>query len=336
MKILWTVAFVTLALTLPLLLRADDHSQHIQMKKASSESTPEPPAEDDDISMGGKVFPNTVLTTHEGKQVRFFEDLIKGKVVAINFIFTSCGNSCPLETARLKRVQSLLGERMGKDTFFYSISIDPDTDTPEVLAAYRKKFNIGPGWTFLTGSKVDVDNLQRKLGVYVDETNKRKPKQDHMLSIIIGNQKTGQWLKRSNMDNAQVLAHNIEQLHPEQKNRLELQEYTEAPVKIEGYTEGVKLYLTRCMDCHTIGGGDGIGPDLLGVTKIRDREWLTQWIKEPDLMLQGKDPIALTLLNKFQQIPMPNLRLNNADVQAIIEFLYNEDKLGGKEAMKQK
>ena len=100
---------------------------------------------------GEDYFPNIELTTQDGEDVRFFDDLIKDKIVAINFIYTSCPDSCPLETAQLVTVQNILGDRVGKDVFFYSISIDPETDTPEVLKAYREKF--GANWTFLTGNR---------------------------------------------------------------------------------------------------------------------------------------------------------------------------------------
>ena len=74
---------------------------------------------------GANYFPNVPLTNHEGKQVRFFDDLIKDKVVVINFIYTTCPDSCPLETARLVEVQRILGDRVGRDVFMYSITIDP-------------------------------------------------------------------------------------------------------------------------------------------------------------------------------------------------------------------
>src|SRR6516162_10445469 len=95
-------------------------------------------------------FPNVELITQDGKKVHFYDDLIKGKIVAIDLIYTTCQYSCPLETARLAQVQKILGDRVGKDIFFYSITIDPKNDTPAVLKAYAKKFHAGPGWTFLT------------------------------------------------------------------------------------------------------------------------------------------------------------------------------------------
>src|SRR5258705_1642858 len=79
---------------------------------------------------GVQSFTNTPLITQDGKTVRFYDDLIKGKSVVINFIYTQCGDSCPLETAKLAQVQKLLGDRVGKDIFFYSISIDPKRDSP--------------------------------------------------------------------------------------------------------------------------------------------------------------------------------------------------------------
>jgi cytochrome oxidase Cu insertion factor (SCO1/SenC/PrrC family) len=114
---------------------------------------------------GANFFPNIALVSHRGERARFF-DLIRDKVVAVNFIYTSCSDSCPMETARMVEVQKLLGERMGKDVFFYSISIDPEHDTPARLAEYAQTWHTGPGWTFLTGKADDVTYLRKKLGVY--------------------------------------------------------------------------------------------------------------------------------------------------------------------------
>ena len=132
---------------------------------------------------GGDYFPNTLLTDQDGQQMRFFDDMIKGKVVVINFIFTTCSDSCPLETARLRQVQKLLGDRVGKDIFFYSISIDPLSDTPEVLKAYAQRFQIGPGWQFLTGEFADITDLRKKLGLFIEGVDNGRSK-DHNLSLI--------------------------------------------------------------------------------------------------------------------------------------------------------
>ena len=131
---------------------------------------------------GADYFPNVPLVTHEGKTVRFFDDLIKDKVVAINFIYTHCPDACPLETARLREVQKILGDRVGQDVFMYSITIDPEHDTPEVLKQYAEKFQIGPGWLFLTGKKADITLLRKKLGLYNEEEESGNLK-EHNLSL---------------------------------------------------------------------------------------------------------------------------------------------------------
>src|SRR5881397_3738631 len=107
-------------------------------------------------------FLNVALTTHEGKTVRFYDDLIKDKTVLLNFFYTNCVNEavCPLTTANLVRVQKLLAPRVGRDVFIYSISLDPEHDTPNVLAKYARAFEIKPGWLFLTGKPEDKDRSQ--------------------------------------------------------------------------------------------------------------------------------------------------------------------------------
>ena len=91
-------------------------------------------------------FPNIELTDENGKTHRFYDDVIKGKVVALNFIYTKCADVCPVDTAQMRQVAALLGDRLGRDIFFYSISIDPKNDTPAVLRRYKQMFGIGANW----------------------------------------------------------------------------------------------------------------------------------------------------------------------------------------------
>ena len=139
---------------------------------------------------GPDRFLNVTLTTHEGTEVRFYDDLIKGKTVAIDLIYTTCEYACPLETAKMAQVQRLLGDRMGRDIFFYSITIDPEHDTPAVLKEYAERYRAGPGWLFLTGKKTDIDLLSRKLGLYTppDPSNP----DGHVPYLLVGNEATGQ------------------------------------------------------------------------------------------------------------------------------------------------
>src|SRR5260221_1759743 len=155
-------------------------------------------------SWGANYFPNIPLTTQDGKTVRFYDDLLKDKKVVINFIYTRCGDSCPLETARLAQVQRILGDRMGRDIFFYSFSVDPVRDTPEELKTYAEKYHAGPGWLFLTGRKSDIDVVRKTVGLAAHAGENEIT--DHSTSIMIGNTATGQWIRDSSMDNAQYIA----------------------------------------------------------------------------------------------------------------------------------
>ncbi|KJH77316.1 SCO family protein [Pseudomonas sp. ES3-33] len=278
---------------------------------------------------GGDYFPNTLLTNQDGQQVHFFDDLIKGKVVVINFIFTSCSDSCPLETARLRQVQTLLGDRVGKDIFFYSISIDPLSDTPAVLKAYAQRFRVGPGWQFLTGEFDDVTELRHKLGLFIEGVDNGRNK-DHNLSLIVGNQETGRWMKASPFENPWILADQLANTLQNWKQPSIEQSYADAP-QIRPPSTGEELFRTRCASCHSLGPQDGqgigmrsIGPDLIGVTRQRDPAWLSRWIREPDRMLAEGDPIATALFERFEKIPMPNLRLDESSAQAVIDFLTQE------------
>jgi protein SCO1/2 len=108
--------------------------------------------------------PNVELVAHTGQKVRFYDDLIKDKKVVINFIYATCNGICVPVTARLAEVQRLLQGRVGRDIFFYSISLKPEEDTPEVLRRYAEAHQAGPGWLFLTGKPADIETLRRGLG----------------------------------------------------------------------------------------------------------------------------------------------------------------------------
>lgn len=137
--------------------------------------------------------PNVELTTHEGRVVRFYEDLVKGQVVAINFMFTTCGNTCPLITEYMAVAQKALGERMGHRITLLSISLEPEYDTPERLREYRQVRGVAPGWIFLTGRRDDIEFLRRRLGVYdLDPVIDTDPSQ-HAGIVILGNEPQGRW-----------------------------------------------------------------------------------------------------------------------------------------------
>src|SRR5205807_8963139 len=112
---------------------------------------------------GGPTLPNLILRTQDNKPVRFYDDLIKGRTVVISFLFTRCTAICPRTTANLLKVQQALGDHVGRDVFFYSLTLDPAHDSPEVLRKYAKSVGANPGWTFLTGKAEDLEMLRRRL-----------------------------------------------------------------------------------------------------------------------------------------------------------------------------
>jgi protein SCO1/2 len=134
-------------------------------------------------------FPNVVLLTQDGESVRFYDDLIKGKVVLINFMFTSCTNQCPLTTANLVKVEEALGERLGRDVRMISVTVDASTDTPAVLKKYSRRYDTKPGWYFVTGRQKDVDLIRRRLGALDAAVDKTQ----HTGMLVYGNDATGQW-----------------------------------------------------------------------------------------------------------------------------------------------
>ena len=140
-----------------------------------------------------RSFPNVTLTTHEGKKVKFYDDLLKDKIVLINFMYVKCEGICPGTTANLLKVQKLLGDRIGKDIFMYSITLKPEEDTPEKLAAYAKAYKVGPGWQFLTGDPKDIELLRQKLGFIDRDPVRDANKSNHIGMLRWGNEPHTLW-----------------------------------------------------------------------------------------------------------------------------------------------
>ena len=135
------------------------------------------------------VIPDVEVLDQDGNPLHFYTDLIKDKTVAINFIFTNCTTICPPLAATFARLQKEMGDKVGKDVHLISISVDPLTDTPERLKAWGAKFKAGPGWTFVTGEKQEMDKLLNALGVAVSK------REDHTPALIIGNDSKGVWTR---------------------------------------------------------------------------------------------------------------------------------------------
>jgi len=269
---------------------------------------------------GANYFPNVPLITQDGTTVRLYDDLLKGKAVAINLIYTSCKDECPLETARLVQVQRLLGDRVGKDIFFYSLSIDPKRDTPAVLKAYAEKFGVGPGWLFLTGNEDDITLVAKKLGL--SRPNDAANRDGHQPILMLGNEPTGQWMRNSALDSPKFLAKTISNFMG-WKNPQPARSAADV-AQLHAPDAGTYVFQRQCSACHTVGKGDTVGPDLAGVTARRDRDWLVRYLRAPDQMLAEKDPIAVALFAKYKNVPMPNLRLSDGEIATVLSYLESQ------------
>ena len=162
-------------------------------------------------------FLNLPLTTHEGREVRFYDDLLEGKTVLLNFFYTICTAEaiCPLGTANLVEVQELLEPRVGKDIFFYSITLDPENDTPGVLKSYARAFGVKPGWEFLTGNKEIIERLRRNLG-YVDlDPVKDKDPSQHSGMVRYGVEPLERWAACPILSRPRWIARYLAWLEPE-------------------------------------------------------------------------------------------------------------------------
>jgi protein SCO1 len=138
---------------------------------------------------GGVAIPDVNLVNQDGQRVRFRSDLVKGKIVAVNFIFTSCKGICPPMSANFAKLQERLGGRVGEGVELISVSVDPQTDTPQRLDAWRKSFGGGRGWTLLTGKKQDVDSLLKDMQVFAAD------KSNHTPFILLGDEAAGTWTR---------------------------------------------------------------------------------------------------------------------------------------------
>jgi protein SCO1 len=152
------------------------------------------------------AIPDARLLDQEGREVRFYRDLLKGRVVAINFIYTTCAAICPRQGQSFRELQARLGERLGKDVLLISITSDPETDTPERLKAWAARFGAKPGWTLVTGEKSEVDRLVKALTGDIARTGEHSP------FVLIGSGDKQVWRRANALAPADRLSEMIESI----------------------------------------------------------------------------------------------------------------------------
>ena len=269
---------------------------------------------------GESYIPNLQVKTQDGKTVRFYDDLIKGKIVIISFIYTSCTDICPLTTARLSQLEDRLGDALGRDVFMISMTVDPKRDTPEKMKEFSSAFQTRPGWTFVTGALEDIRAINYKFG------ERSEILSEHRNQIVLGNDATGEWQRDSAFSDLNRLEMTVHSLDP--KWRDQVRPPAADAISKTGFAmseqPGQALFKKICAPCHTIGVGDRVGPDLRDVTARRDRAWLAAFIRNPAKLRALHDPAAMALVEKFPAVRMPVLGLGEQDASDLVAFLEAE------------
>ncbi len=281
------------------------------------------PALAEESRWGKEYLPNVEVVDQDRRQLKFYDDLIKGKIVVISFVYTSCNSICPLTIARLAEVQETLGEAMGREIYFVSISIDPIPDTPEKLKEYAGAFKIGPGWSFITGDPEHIDLIRYKLG-----ERSGKAIAQHKNEVLMFNDATGEWARDFAFADLGVLAMSIRTMDPKWRNEAPRPSAWRPAARTSGVADGTgqALFIKACATCHTVGQGEKVGPDLAGLTERRDADWIKSYLMSPAKLRSNKDPIALDLQKKYPAVRMPNLGLADTDVADLLSYLETQNR----------
>lgn len=139
--------------------------------------------------LAGKKLPDVAVVDHTGRALHFYSDLVRGRTVFVNAVYTDCEFTCPILGQAFAKLQQSLGDRLGRDVFLVSISRDPEHDTPRKLAAWRERYHAKPGWIVVTGKKKAIDELLRAL------TGDATGRGGHEMVTYLGHDGSGTWLR---------------------------------------------------------------------------------------------------------------------------------------------
>lgn len=288
------------------------------------------PATAGDSPWGRGYLPNTSVVTQDNKSLLFYDDVLKGKIVILSFIYTTCRDICPVVTARLSQLEEKLGDIVGRDVFFVSVSIDPVNDTPEKLKEYANAFSAGPSWLFLTGKPADMEVIRYKLG------ERRENISQHRNEILLYNDATGDWERASVFGDLNTLAVTVRAMDPAWRGQAAGSDTVKPTPSSLGQSAnaasgtgavpsiglpGEALFIKTCASCHTIGRGQKVGPDLANLTSRRERSWISSYIENPDKMRSQDTPVVRELTAKFPTVRMPNLGLADVDISDVIAYI---------------
>jgi len=140
-----------------------------------------------------RIFPNPRLTTHEGRAVRFYQDLVRGRLVLVSFAYTNCNGSCPTSLRTLLSMRRILAPRLGRAPDLLTLTLDPERDTPAVLARFVAMHGSPAGWTCLTGAPADLERVRRFLGFFDPDPRVDADRSQHGALVAMGDDRTGRW-----------------------------------------------------------------------------------------------------------------------------------------------
>jgi protein SCO1 len=185
-------------LSLALALAAAACARTVEVRPTPAPPSPRAEARASDttaavVAGSPRRFPNPILVTQDGRKVRFYDDLVRGRVVMVNFGYTQCTGKCPRATTGLVAVQRLLGARFGREVTLVTLSLDPDRDTPEEMRRYVAAHGGRPGWTWATGRREDIDAIRRFVGFTDRDQRLDADRTRHTTLVLVGNDRTGRW-----------------------------------------------------------------------------------------------------------------------------------------------
>jgi protein SCO1/2 len=283
------------------------------------------PATAGDSPWGKEYLPNNLVVTQDNKSLSFYDDVLKGKIVILSFIYTTCRDICPVVTARLSQLEEKLGSVVGRDVFFVSVSIDPENDTPEKLKEYAKAFSAGPSWLFLTGTSTDMEVIRYKLGERSDKISQ------HRNEILLYNDNNGVWERASVFGDLNTLSETVRAMDPAWRSQAATKPNAGLGKSATAASTtgadpamglpGEALFIKVCASCHTIGHGQRVGPDLVNLTSRRDRPWISSYISNPNTIRAQDTAVVRELMEKFPTVRMPNLGLADVDVSDVVAYI---------------
>ena len=256
------------------------------------------------------------VTTQDGRSLLFDDDVLKGKISIISFIYTSCRDICPVVTARLSQLEDKIGRCRRQGLLLRIDQHRSGKRHPDKLKEYGKAFGVGPSWLFLTGKQEDIDLIRHRLG------ERSRALTEHRNEVLLFNGITGEWERNSAFGDIGVLASAVRSMDPRNATMRSVEKakagtFADDPPNLPGQA----LFVKTCGGCHTVGGGGRVGPDLRGVTTRGSRDWLTSYITEPEKVRARQDPVALSLAAKYPAVRMPNLGLSELDSSDVIAYI---------------